>query len=101
MLQLLTILRSMKNGSRKLFVYNMLYVGVFSIIYYIAHHYIEPGFGKYNKEDITMFDTLHFSFVTQTTNGYGDMFINSSFLKFVNLIHLFGLLALNLLMDIY
>jgi hypothetical protein len=96
MFQLLSLLRALKNNNIKLFVYNIIFVLVFSVIYYFAHHHIEEGFGKYTKDNITFFDTLHFSFVTQTTNGYGDMYITSQFLKLVNMFHLLALLSINL-----
>lgn len=99
MLQLLSLFKAIKNRDMKLFWLNIGYVVIFSLIYYYAHHKIEPGFGKYAKDDVTMFDTLHFSFVTQTTNGYGDMYITSKLLKFINMIHLFGLLGINILLD--
>jgi len=96
MLQLISLFKSIKNKDYKLFWLNVCYVFVFSIIYYFAHHKVSPGFGKYSKDDVSFFDTLHFSFVTQTTNGYGDMFITSNFLKLINMVHLFGLLAINI-----
>jgi hypothetical protein len=99
MIQLLALFKTIKNRDYKLFWLNIAYVFIFSILYYYSHHNIQEGFGKYSKDEVTFFDTLHFSFVTQTTNGYGDMYITSKFLKFINMIHLFGLLAINILLD--
>ena len=98
MIQLLGIFKAIKNKDMKLFLLNIIFVFIFSIVYYYIHNNIQEGFGKYNKKEVSFFDTLHFSFVTQTTNGYGDMYITSDLLKLVNMFHLLGLLSLNLLM---
>jgi len=99
MLQLLSILKGIKDKNSVFFINNLIIVLIFTLLYYFGHYYIEQGFEKItkDKEDLTLFDFLHFSFVTQTTNGYGDVLITSPIMKFINMLHLITLLAFNLI----
>jgi len=79
-----------------------LFIILFGIFYYLTHLYLEKdGFVKANSEkEISLWDCIHFSIVTQTTVGYGGLIPMGPIMKFVNAIQLFtifGIIVINLI----
>ena len=59
---------------------------MFTFIYYFANRLAVMH--KIEKKNINLFDSLHFSLVTQTTVGYGKNFTSNLYTKIANIIHL-------------
>lgn len=59
---------------------------IFTFIYYFANRLAVMH--KIEKKEIDLFDSLHFSLVTQTTVGYGKNFTSNLYTKTANIIHL-------------
>lgn len=100
MLQSFYLIKSIKNKNYEIFFNNILLAFIFGILYYIIDNYYERGIIRITtheklSKDITFFDCMHFSFLNQTTNGFGDMLITTRLLKVMNLIHLILLLTIN------
>lgn len=70
---------------------------IFSILYYLINYYDEDSFTSIDKlKKETYFDFLHYSFVTQTTVGYGNVYPNNSNGKLINMLHLLWVIVLTI-----
>ena len=71
---------------------------IFAVVYYILGKYDGTSFNK--KRELSIIEAIYFSFVTQSTIGYGDFSPNTHIAKIVVIIHilvtyiLFGLTVL-------
>lgn len=94
------MLKTIKNGKIKfdrvlliktLLIYT-LSLFIFTIVYFMIYKYDKKSFYSSSIDKgtsgLTLFDFFHFSLVTQTTVGYGDVYPKSNLSKFVNTIHL-------------
>ena len=78
-----------KNQLSVFIVLNIITIVVFSFIYHV--HYLLNNDAYVNttsSERITYFDFLHFSLVTQSTVGYGNIIVNNNVAKLLNSLQL-------------
>jgi hypothetical protein len=100
---LIYFLTSTKKSKRIDFILgHMAFIFIFGLFYYITYLYLEPdGFIKANDDtNLSLWDCIHFSLVTQTTVGYGGLVPMGKFTKFINalqLLTIFGVVVINLL----
>jgi len=80
---------------------HMFIILLFASIYYSIFIYDNNSFNIYkNEEDVNYFDFLHFSLVTQTTVGYGDVMPIkniSRIMNFIQLLTIYGIVSITIL----
>ena len=74
--------------------YNIIVVGVFSIIYYYISNLTNTQHFKIHGKPIklTMLDAIYVSLVTQSTVGYGHVTYESYWVKLLNIIQMISIL---------
>lgn len=88
----LTFLR-LKNIEKKglFFISHLSVILLFALLYYISSIYIKGSVNNKEKDkdgELSFWDCLYFSLVTQTTVGYGDIVMTHKFTKLINFIQL-------------
>ncbi len=76
----------------------------FAVVYYIIHINFENTFEcknkKQNNKELSFFDFIYFSLVTQTTVGYGDIVpchIFSKIITMLQLLTIYGVIVITIL----
>ena len=93
-----------KNQRYTFIVRHISFIVMFGLLYYFTDKFLESdGFMKHGTEEqktnITLWDCIHFSLVTQTTVGYGGLIPSGPIAKIVNAIQLltiFGVIVISL-----
>lgn len=74
-----------------LFIYNIICIGIFSVLYYVSDKVLNS---KSHSKKLNVNDALYFSVVTQTTLGYGDIVPTHSITRFLVILQCLSILAI-------
>lgn len=88
---------SIKNKHVQFFLRNILFILIFSIIYYFAFKYIDNSYyfaDNIKQKEISFIDFLFFSISTQTTIGFGNIVPRHDLIKIIISIQLLLSIAL-------
>ena len=97
-----------KKGLSLVFVRQMMAICFFALLYWIGDKidaeknasFSKSGGTKEEIHNITLYDALYFSLVTQTTVGYGDIVPQTVLTKTINIIQLlsiYGVIVISLI----
>lgn len=89
------------NSKHRFLLNHILIILFFAFTYYTLSNYIEGSMINNNSDDknkpLSMYDSIHFSLVTQTTVGYGNIVPNHLITKIFNTLQLFTIYGILLI----
>lgn len=98
---------NMAKSKHRFFLHHILLILFFAVAYYISSQYITDSMVNHsshkgnhkNSKQLSLWDCMYFSLVTQTTVGYGDISPTHPITKLINVIQLltiYGVLLIEL-----
>jgi hypothetical protein len=90
---------SLSKSKHHFFINHIISILIFAVAYYLSSKYIHESMRNKDNSNMSLWDCIYFSLVTQTTVGYGDIVPTHAVTKLINVLQLltiYGVLLIEL-----